>query len=223
MSGRRQGFTLLELMLAITILAAVSGVSYMAFSTVTRAWKRGQALTDAIHHGDYVLDQLVMALRSAYFPDAPRAKGYGLQVTDESDGPNADDRISWVKLGGALVGQNCPFADSPHRIEFTVKDHEGQRQVAVKAWRILGQPEDFDPSEELFTFLSRRVTGFDCRCALKLDGKDIDWEDEWEDDNTNKLPKYVELTLYLTPVDEGREPVELKRIVELPAAPLSWH
>ena len=59
-----------------------------------------------------MLDNLTMALRSAYFPDGG-GKGYGFFLEDSGDGPAASDVISWVKLGSALVGRHSQMADSP--------------------------------------------------------------------------------------------------------------
>ena len=38
--------------------------------------------------------------------------------------------------------------------------------------------------------------------------------DEWE--FTNSLPRLVEITVYLDPLEEFGDPVELKRVVEIP-------
>ena len=104
-SGRRAGFTLLELLLTVSILAAVSALVFMSFGTVITAWKRGMALSDDLQHGDYVIEQLLMGLRSAYQPDAKgRTAGYGFELKDNGDDPYGSDLISWVKLGGALIG-----------------------------------------------------------------------------------------------------------------------
>ena len=43
--GPLSAFTLLELVLAVAILAVVSTVTYLTFSTVTTAWKKGIVLT----------------------------------------------------------------------------------------------------------------------------------------------------------------------------------
>jgi hypothetical protein len=49
---------------------------------------------------------------------------------------------------------------------------------------------------------------------------EIEWIDEWED--TNRLPYSVEVTLWMDPVEEDDDPIELKRVVQVPLAPLSW-
>jgi hypothetical protein len=211
------------MMLAVAILAVVTTVTYMTFSAATSAWRKGTALVDTLHHGDFVMDQLVMALSSAYYPESGASGGtYGFWLEDNGDGPNSSDVISWVKVGSSLVGKDCPFAGTPHRVKFYVtQDEKGEGVVAVKAWRLFGQPEDFDPDELEPTILSRKVIGFNCTPAYpyRNEGEDIEWLTEW--DETNKLPTVVQVALYLQPLDTGDQPIEIRRIVGLRVAPLS--
>ena len=224
-AGRRtSAFTLLEILLAVTILSLVASVTFMTFSAATSAWQRGTALADNLHHGDYVIQQLVMGLRSAYYPEGAKggAPEYGFWQEDNGEGASARDEICWVKLGGALVGRNSVFAETPHRVRFLVADDEdGDSAAAVVAWRLQGQPEDFDPEEIEPVFLSKRVVGFNCRTAWEMDEDgEIDWLDEWEE--TNKIPTIVEVSLYVEPTVEGDDPVEVKRVIGLRVGTLAW-
>ncbi len=217
------GFTLLEVLLAVTILSVVATVTFMTFSAATSAWQRGTALMDRIHHGDFVINQLVMALRSTYYPQGQgELPAYGFQQVDNGSGPESQDEISWVKLGGALIGRELAYAESPHRVRFFLTANEaGRLSAAVVSWRIDGQPEDFDPENLEPVFLSSRVQGFNCRTAWKLDDAgDIEWEDEWK--LTNRIPLAVEVTLFIEPVEQDLPPVELKRIVGLRTAEQQW-
>ena len=194
----------------------------MTFSTVITAWQKGTRLMEDLHHGDFVVEQLVMGLRSAYFPDVKGGNyRYGFQMEDGVDGSYGGDRISWVKLGRALVGDDWPFADTPHRVVFRVtEDDEGRPAASVRAWRLHGQPEEFDPDSLEPIILSRKVVGFDCRCAHRLVDGEIEWLDEWS--QSNRVPTIVEVTLYLEAVEEGGEPQALRRAMGLPAAAMSW-
>ena len=220
--GRSPAFTLLEVLFSVGLLAAIFTVVLMAFSVAIKAWKMGMALSKDLQHGDFVAEQLVMALRSAYYPDGQGvAPAYGFWMKDNGNDAHSSDEISWVKLGHALVGRNCPFAESPHRIEFKVEDDEnGDRVATVKAWRLLGQPEDFDPEKVEPMRMSKQVIGFNCRVAYRELDKEIDWKDEWED--TNRVPTVAEITLYLKPLDEHEEPMAIRRVFGIPIAPLSW-
>jgi prepilin-type N-terminal cleavage/methylation domain-containing protein len=218
----RAGFTLLELMLAITILSVVTVVMYMSLAVVAGAWRRTVVMSDNVNHGDFVMDQMIMGLRSAYYPQAGINPQYGFVHEDNGDGEMADDRISWVKLGSAVVGRNCSFAGTPHRIEISMEEGDRGRGIAFRAWRLQGQPEDFDKEDLEVEVLSRRVTGFNVRTGIrKKDGEDdIDWQDDWTE--TNRIPIVIELTLFMDPREEGGEPVEIKRICPVPCAYISW-
>ncbi len=219
-TNRRAGFTLLELMLAISILSAVTLVMYMTLSVIAGAWRRTVVLSDNVNHGDFVMNQLVMGLRSAYYPSTGVNNQYGFVHENEGDGPGAEDRISWVKLGSAIVGKNCPFAGTPHRIEVAMEEDDKGQGIAFKAWRLQGQPDDFDPDDLEMEVFSRRVTGFDVRTATRREDDEIIWEDDWLE--TNRVPLAIELTVYMDPKEEGGEHEEIKRICPVPSAYLSW-
>ena len=216
------GFTLLELMLAITILSLVTTVTYMTFSTVIKAWSRGSELTEQLHRGDFVAEQLVVALRSTYYPESNQKDSkYGFWMEDDGDGETAEDEISWVAIGSALIGKENVYFGSPHRIRVTIEDDEdGNTGVAVRSWRVKGQEEDFEPDDIEPVFLSSKISGMNYRVAYEVEDDELDWLDEWEE--TNKVPKYVELTLFMESVDRNEDAVELKRVVKISAGDLCW-
>lgn len=221
-AAARSGFTLLELLLAVSVMSFVATVTAIVFATASTAWQRGIAISDSLNHGDYVMDQLSMGLRSAFYPGGDGGSSeYGFWHEDNGDGDGTSDTISWVKLGSSLVGRHCDFAGTPHRVEFFLEDDGDGDAVAIRAWRLFGQPEDFDPEDVDPEYISNRVSGFSCRAGKKIetDGE-IDWEDEWED--TNSIPPAVEITLYLVPNEEGGDTIELTRIVELTVAKEMW-
>lgn len=221
--ARNAGFTLLEIMLALSIMAIATVVTYLTFSTVLTAWKRGMALSDSLHHGDFIMDQLDMGLKSAYYPDglAGGPSPYGFWLEDGGDGERAQDMISWVKVGEALVGEDCPFSGSPHRVMFWVdKDDNGKSAIAIKAWPIRGQADDFDPDKLEPVFLATGVTGFDCQRPDGMIADQINWADDW--DQTNRIPSPLKIALYMEPLEEGGDPVEIRKLVQVPVAPLSY-
>ena len=217
----RAAFTLLELMLAISILAIVTTITFMCFATVTNAWKRGTALSDSLDHGDLIMDQLLMGLRSAYFPQGGAASGkYGFWMKN-TGGEHSGCTISWVKVGSSLLGKQCPFSETPHRVEVTLEpDGAGENAFSVRAWRLEGQPEDFDPDRKAWTRLPGRVQGFDCKVSYRRVNDEVEWLDEWED--TNRVPTAMKLSVYLPPIEEGGQPIVLRRITEIPVGTLSW-
>ena len=222
----RYGFTLVELLVSIVILSLITSVTYGIFNAVTRAWQRGMALSDEMQHGDFVMEQLVMGLRSAYYRDAGKNRDvrFGFWLEDMGSGSSAADTVSWVKLGPSLVGRGTEQSKGPHRVKFQlVPDPENDESAAaITVWSPdeYLQPEDFDSETLEPTLLATGIVGFDCRVSTNVDSSEIIWEEEWEE--TNSIPRLVELTLYLKPLQEGEEPVAMKRCVEIPVGKQFW-
>ncbi len=214
-----RGFTLLEVLLAVTLLSVAATVTFLTFSVASTAWQRGTALVDRLHHGDYVMQQLMVALRSTYYMQEGL---HGFHHTSRGMGSSASDEISWVKLGGSLIGREQDYAETPHRVRvFMGRDDSGREGIAYTGWRLAGQEDDFDPDTLSPVVLSERVIGFSCRAAWEFDvAGEIDWLDEWE--RTNTVPALVEITLYLEPVTRGDSPVEMRRVAQLPLGPADW-
>jgi len=217
----RSGFTLIEIIMSIMILGIMMLISFFCFDAVVQSWQAGTEMSDTLAQADYVMDQTVAALRSAYYPDVGRqADAYGFQLHDDGEGTEAKDSISWVKIGRSLVGEDCGFSESPHRVELRISDGSlnGESGLAVKAWRADLHLDDFDPEEDVKELiLSPRVIAMNCRVLDKtqpIKNEEFNWQDEWK--FSNSIPKTVELTLYMKPVEEDKEPLEIKRIIDIP-------
>ena len=73
--------------------------------------------------------------------------------------------------------------------------------------------------------LSDRIIGLGVRVATNdFETEKIEWLDEWEGrctaggDLTNHLPRFIEITLYMQPLEEGNEPLEMRRLIDIPIA-----
>lgn len=226
LSGSRigsAGFTLVEILVAITIMAMATAIASSTFFVISRSYQHGTSLTENLHYGDFLMDQLVLGLRSAYHPEThPGAKSdYGFWLESGGFGDTASDRISWVKTGRSLIGRQSDISHVPHRVQFNLEtDNDGGKVAVVRAWRTALEPDDFDPERVEPIVVSRRIRGFECRVAVDVVDEQLDWEDQW--DHTNRIPPAIELTLYFEPIEDGDDPIRMRRVVGMPIAPLSW-
>jgi prepilin-type N-terminal cleavage/methylation domain-containing protein len=207
-----RGFTLLELLIALSIMTMAMAVVIATFVVTIRAWRRGSELLDELHHGDFVMEQLVSSLRStAYFYNKPEQ--YGFWLEDRDDGGYPADRISFVTSGTAFVPRDSPLANGLHRIEISIEENEdGETGVAVRAFPHMVNVEDWEGEA---WFVSAQVKGLDCRTFNLVEEE---WDDVWED--TNAIPSLVEITLYMDPIEENKDPITMSRVIEIPLAPV---
>ena len=227
----KKAFTLVELMLAVLILSILTIVSTWTFHTVIRNWNLATEMADNMQRTDYALAQITSALRSAYFPTSGEttvADGFQLENGNDRNDPEESDMIAWTKLGPAIVGRNSRFAKSAHHVSIYVVE-PGKSDVEAYAngglvCDVIGEnkfrPEDFD-EEDLENWdrfvLSEDVQGFNCRVLHKdqpFDGDRANWQDVW--DTSNCIPRRVQLTFWMKPIEEGKEPYPIVRVIEIP-------
>ena len=209
---RAAAFTLIELLLALAIFAIVMTMAGASFWSIMKAWNRGNALLDQLHYGEFAMDQLVSALRSAaWFPSKPESYGFWLDDSGGT-GPHAENVLSWVTGGSAFLPPESEYRDGLHRLSVTVEGTGRKRALRVSAWpHIVEDPKDAAPEEYA---VAAGVSGLACEW---YDFEDESWSQDWEE--TNSLPKLVRLTLTMQPQGEQRDPYVLQRLVTLEVAP----
>lgn len=230
------GFTLLELTMAITILSVMMLLSFFCFDATVQSWRAGQEMSDSMAQVDYVMKQIESGLRSAYFSTTVKNDDdKGLMIlNDEGEDENAHDMMEWMKLGRAFIGKlksadgQTELAELPHRIRLYVED-EGKKGepcgLLAKAWStdfIDTDEEEFDVDEDISPIVvSPRVIAMNCKvlkeppsAAQTENAQEIEWEEDWT--TSNALPYKVSVTLYLKPLKEGDDPIEISRDIEIP-------
>jgi len=208
---------------ALAIMTMVCAAAFSLLATVSKAWQRGTELSKDLHAGDFVIEQVTGALRSARY----RGGNDGLLLKKTGAGKSAADSISWVKEGPDLLGSDSPLAKTFHHIRFFIgRDKAGNAGAVYTAWgdEYL-EPDDFDPERLEPEILSDRVVGLGVRVATNnFENDKIEWLDDWEGtcpsggNLTNHLPRFVEVTLFLKPLEEGDPPIEMRRLVDIPIA-----
>ena len=145
----RRAFTLIELLLATMLVGVLTTLSILTFQAVTHGWQASTDYLDKMQRTDYALNQLIIALRSAYWPEGGESssgkssettKGggtgdgkdrnqYGFYDPYEREGerPSNSDIIEWTKKGSALIGSEDSASDSAHRVRVMILE-EGDKE-----------------------------------------------------------------------------------------------
>jgi len=212
-SSSGSAFTLIEILIALTIMSLAMSVVIAAFVATLRGWHRGTDLIDKLHHGDFVMEQLVSATRSAaFFHNRPDKFGFWLD--DQEDGEYPTDEISFVTSGKSFLPRESIFANGMHRIFIGIEDNEdNEPAVAIRVMPHLANLENWEDRDGMF--VSSTVKGLQCRV---YNMQDEEWQEEWED--TNAVPSLVEYTLFMDPLEDDDKPVTISRVVEIPVSPV---
>lgn len=205
---RKSGFTLLELLVAIAILAMIFATCYLAFSTSLNAWRRGSEYLEKQHHSSFIQEELFSALRSASFQQSETIN-YGFWHTDNESGGIPNDTISWVTSSPAFTQE--PYIYAPHRLYLTVNQELEEPALSAKVHFPFAKEEEVEQAE--YHAVSPAIIGLNCRF---YDDLNKEWSDEWTD--TNNIPREIEITLYAPPADEDQDPIAFTRIIEIPVA-----
>ena len=209
----KAAFTLLELLVAITILVIALSIAFQAFNGTVRGWRRGMEVMEGIQHGDFAMRQVKAALNSTiYFYN--NRKTYAFTFEKDASGGLPADSISFVTSSGAMMPYDSPFASGPHRLNLFIDEEEGEPALFASAMPAVPNPEDeeseFDAEPILVT---REVQGLE---ILVWDDEDEDWTEEWEPENS--VPERIMITVFVASEDEDEEPIPFTRVLNIPVA-----
>jgi type II secretion system protein J len=198
----RRGFTLVELMLAILILAIMMSIIYgLVVSTVSAA-RRVEEITASSEIGPAILTRVRSDLQAAFIP-----KDGEFFVGSKRPGGGADrDRIDFISgemaYGSEIEGEDARF-HSINEVGYQVLENRKDPNVGV-----LYRREDyFIDAEPLkggrLTEVYDRVRSFSLRY---YDGEA--WRPDWNNKAQKGLPKAVEVEVKILVTDRDNPNVE---------------
>lgn len=211
----RRAFTLLEVLLAMTLLGIMGIMVFGTLRTLVDATTRAEETLDELHLSETVLDQLGESLRSAaYFDSDPRRYTF---LYEKGTGNPPDDRFSWVTRSTAFLPSTYPTRDGLNRVEIGIGNIDGETGLAVRAFSSLLDREGPEAEDVTPWLVTRRVKGIEVKI---YDLNQNEWVDDWERDN--QLPVTLSLTLYVQ--EDGSRTGRLQtytRRIDIPVGPVS--
>ena len=192
----RQGFTLLEMLVALAIMGVLATALCTCLHVAFRARRRAEAALAPANALTLTLDLVRRHIESALPPTGVLAGAFvGEDETAESSGADADILTFFTTVGDAAASQ-CDI----RKVELIlIESDEGDgHNLALRTTTNLLAPETPDPTEEI---LCRRVESLN---LSYFDGSDCcdSWDSTTRD---NALPLGVEVTLELMGQDDADE------------------
>ncbi len=210
----RQGFTLVELMVAIAIFSLVLAAIYSSWTAILRASKVGRNAAAAVQRSRIVARVLEDSLSST-LAFAQNQQYYAF-LAENGDEPT----LSFVARLAKSFPRSGKFGDlDVRRLTFSLQAApEGGRQLVLQQVPLVMQMDAEEKDHPLV--LAKNVQEF---LVEFWDPRLSDWLDEWT--QTNQLPKLVRVTLKLADnpyAVETRE--QITRTVSLPSitVPPGW-
>lgn len=199
-SRRCQGFTLLEVLLALALLALVISLVQGAYSGVTRSSRISGELVERTHAGTFLVHRLADEL-AMMFVDPNRMQATGLRLHADSDGLASLSFTSRVPpVSGFSLGGDA-------EIGYLVEVLEDGSWALVRR-----EADDLDGDLESGGEPYRMLHGISLFAILCYDGNEWleEWDSELREPGQKPLPDAVTITVTWTDAGDDREsdPVE---------------
>ncbi len=202
MKSRETGFTLVELMLAILILAIMMTIIYGVVVSTVEAAHRVEEVTASSEIGPALLTQIRADLEGAFLPK----DGEFFVASSRPNGGFSRDRIDFVSSVIAYGPENELEEPRFHTInEVGYQVLESKTEVGVG---ILYRREDYFIDAEPLKG-GHLVELFDRVRSFRLQFYDGEqWRNDWNSKTQKGLPKAVKVELRILVTDRGNPNVE---------------
>ncbi len=93
---RNKGFTLIELMVSVTIFAIVMVISMGAILTVVNGNKKNQTMQVAINNLNFAVESMTRSIKTGYdYSIGNACKSVTLHISEDQGGPAGDDLVTY--------------------------------------------------------------------------------------------------------------------------------
>ena len=183
-----QGFTLIEMIVSLTIIAAIMGMVYGSYTATTRSIDASRARTACMERAHFALRLMGRQIRCAYAPSTGSAAFHG-----DCRDPHGDV-LSFVTSGGTGAGPGTPRGLA----RFTYRYDRATKTFSVSSSDYPGPRHDAPARRTSGTILCG-VTSVELAFH---DGRQ--WHQTWGLSRTQPLPRAVRVRIAVTD-ERGRQ------------------
>ncbi len=204
-----RAFTLVEIMISITILALILAAIFSSWTAILRSTKVGLDAAASVQRIRIAIRVIEDSLSSATSFVVNQGY-YGFEAQ------NGDDpELSFVARLSKTFPRSGRFGDyDVRRVTFSVESgRDGSQNLVLRQTPVLFNLDDDPDERDHPLLLAKNVKEFSFQF---WDDRTRDWIDEWK--QTNQLPKLIMVNLKLADHKDSRKPTEeITRIINIPS------
>ena len=190
-----QGFTLLELLIAVTIFSIVSIAIYSSFSVGIRAWRKAEESYKVRQEARHALEDIGYELRTAVnFTPVPFE--------------GSSDCVSFSRV---LKSSN-KYSEGIFKITYTFDAEAKSLYYILQTYQ-----ESVQEESGIKSILTSGISGFQLKYAY-LDGEEVIWRDDWQSDEID-VPFGVKVSLFYPSQSKGQD-IEFSETILIPTGAL---
>lgn len=168
---KRNAFTLVEVLIALAILAVVVASTFTIFKSVSKSWQKGETRSERYHNARTAVGKMAIEISEAVLSENSAVKFIGDK-----------ERVSFISF---ISAQDGIF--EPAEISYWLD----------KDKKLLMRNEDLEPDYDFSTYDASDILG-DAIYELEFSYYDgLSWNDKWDSSQVpgNALPKAVKIKI----------------------------
>src|SRR5579859_5779186 len=182
----RAGFTLLEVLLAVTILGILISAVYSTWSAALNGWRRGSDASEVFQRQRIVMETLKELTQSLVFFSASPTL-YTVIGTKTS---GLGDSVSFVTASDSFLPPSEASEAGLRRVTISMEQDPYRRTYLAIVNQLALRPDDTSGEQPQAHVISMDVSGFAIRYRNARDGT---WNDKWDDPSVP--PSALEFTV----------------------------
>jgi|GEM_PF-1371161 len=186
--SRREGFTFIELIIAITIFSIIAVSIYSVFRTGVRLWSGTNPLIQQNQSTRYFFNTISTDLKNSisYNAASQSIKTFGSSEEKNANFEGDKQKISFITLIDISAGDALPHTELARVVySFDRSKKTVKRAVATKAE---GLNEEYAKAANILSDIDDKDFGFEyCyKAASSPTEYDYEWKDTWSDEDRDK-------------------------------------
>ena len=217
----RRGMTLIEVMVAIAMFAAVGALVYGGFAQTSHAKRTLEGQLNRYHEVRSAMERMVRELSMAYVSTHLNLSPSLQQMKTTFVGKDSGfgDRIDFTSVSHTRIYRDAKESDQ-NELSYFVTDAPGTDGKKVLARRMQARPDDKPAEGGRVEVLLEDVVEFDLEY---LDSATWEWVKSWDATSgvsqTNRLPTQVKIKLTIPQITN---PEKRETFVTRAVLPMNW-